>query len=37
MIMPVENAANFGNDGGLNQVIIGFQRHLWAVRQAAER
>jgi len=28
MVMLVENAANIVNDGGLNQVIIVFQRQL---------
>jgi hypothetical protein len=37
MVMPVENVANFGNDGGLNQVIIVFQRQLWAVQQPAKQ
>ena len=37
MIKPVENAADFGNDGDLGQVTSGFQRHLWAVQQPAEQ
>jgi hypothetical protein len=37
MVMAVENAANFGNDGGLNQAIIIFQGQLWVARQAAKQ
>ena len=37
MVMLVENAANFVNDGGFNQVIIVLQRQLWVVRQPTKQ